>query len=335
MSFFADIPLARRIESAEARLSDGVVRLVAARRPGLRAGTWPIGGGVAVFGGPGSPFNKLIGSGFDGPPDDDRLAEVERAFADRAAPLQAEVATLASPAFHAALTGRGYVLHGFENVLGRPIARVARAGGGDTGERRAVVFRPISAGAQGGPDRSRGVGASTAHDKALPAIEPAGGSSSDVRGGTTVIDVAECAAEEFDIWLDVLVTGFAHLDATGAGSGVPAPPREVLVQVMGDMAMAPGFHRYLARIGGEPVGGASLRVDEAGVAQLAGAATLPAYRRRGVQRALLAARLEVARHAGCDLAVITTQPGTQSQANAQRQGFDLLYARAILVKSGR
>jgi len=80
MSLFADILLARRIESAEARLSDGVVRLVAARRPGLRAGTWPIGGGVAVFGGPGSPFNKLIGSGFDGPPDDDRLAEVERAF---------------------------------------------------------------------------------------------------------------------------------------------------------------------------------------------------------------------------------------------------------------
>ena len=31
-------------------------------------------------------------------------------------------------------------------------------------------------------------------------------------------------------------------------------------------------------------------------------------------------------------AVITTQPGSRSQQNAQRQGFDLLYTRAVLVK---
>lgn len=35
---------------------------------------------------------------------------------------------------------------------------------------------------------------------------------------------------------------------------------------------------------------------------------------------------------GCDVAVITTQPGAKSQQNAQRQGFDLLYTRAVLVK---
>ena len=36
--------------------------------------------------------------------------------------------------------------------------------------------------------------------------------------------------------------------------------------------------------------------------------------------------------AGCDVAVIITQPGSKSQQNAQRQGFDLLYTRAVLVK---
>ena len=36
--------------------------------------------------------------------------------------------------------------------------------------------------------------------------------------------------------------------------------------------------------------------------------------------------------AGCDIAVVTTQPGSQSQENVQRHGFDLLYTRAILVK---
>jgi len=32
------------------------------------------------------------------------------------------------------------------------------------------------------------------------------------------------------------------------------------------------------------------------------------------------------------VAVIVTQPGSKSQQNAQRQGFDLLYTRAVLVK---
>ena len=75
-----------------------------------------------------------------------------------------------------------------------------------------------------------------------------------------------------------------------------------------------------------------LAASEGGLAQLTGAATLPAHRRRGVQTALLAAPLAEATAAGCDVAVIVTQPGSKSQQNAQRQGFDLLYTRAVLVK---
>ena len=89
--------------------------------------------------------------------------------------------------------------------------------------------------------------------------------------------------------------------------------------------------RYAALHDGELAGGASLRIDD-GVAQLAGAATAPAHRRLGVQSALLSARLADAADAGCDVAVITTQPGSRSHQNAQRQGFDLLYTRAVLVK---
>jgi len=79
-------------------------------------------------------------------------------------------------------------------------------------------------------------------------------------------------------------------------------------------------------------GGASLRIAD-GVAQLCGAATLPEHRRRGVQTSLLAARLEEARRAACDVAVVTTQPGSKSQQNVQRRGFDLLYTRAVLLLS--
>jgi hypothetical protein len=46
---------------------------------------------------------------------------------------------------------------------------------------------------------------------------------------------------------------------------------------------------------------------------------------------MLARRLDDATHAGCEVAVVTTLPGSKSQQNVQRLGFDLLYTRAILV----
>jgi len=74
-----------------------------------------------------------------------------------------------------------------------------------------------------------------------------------------------------------------------------------------------------------------MRIDGS-LAQLTGAATLPAFRRRCLQTALTLHRLAEARAAGCDLAVGTPAPGSKSQENAQRRGFDVLYSRAILVK---
>ncbi len=78
-------------------------------------------------------------------------------------------------------------------------------------------------------------------------------------------------------------------------------------------------------------GGGAVSTSHDGIALLCGASTLPAHRRRGVQAALLHARLAHARAAGCELAVVTTQPGSKSQQNVQRLGFELIYSRAILV----
>jgi GNAT superfamily N-acetyltransferase len=107
-------------------------------------------------------------------------------------------------------------------------------------------------------------------------------------------------------------------------------PREVVARAERDFAAA-GVARYAALADGVIVGGASFHLAE-GVAQLTGAATAPAHRRRGVQTALLSARLADAAAADCDIAVVTTQPGSKSQQNVQRRGFDLLYTRAVLVK---
>jgi GNAT superfamily N-acetyltransferase len=94
----------------------------------------------------------------------------------------------------------------------------------------------------------------------------------------------------------------------------------------------PGFRGYLARIDDVIVGGGSIRIDT-GVAQFCGAATLPQFRRRGVQTALVRQRLANAAESGCDVAVVTTQPASRSQQNVQREGFALLYARQLWVKS--
>jgi ribosomal protein S18 acetylase RimI-like enzyme len=144
------------------------------------------------------------------------------------------------------------------------------------------------------------------------------------------IVVTESPAAELAAWLDVVVTAFASPDLQGVPSH-ESFPRDEHERVAADMAAVEGFVRYLARRGGVLAGGASMRLFE-GIAQLCGAATLPEHRRQGVQSSLLTTRLEIAGRAGCDVAVVTTQPGSKSQENVQKHGFELLYTRAILVR---
>jgi len=144
------------------------------------------------------------------------------------------------------------------------------------------------------------------------------------------IEVRPSSEDELPAWVDVVSDGFEHPDEEGVPSHEHFT-REAIEGAERDFAAA-GVVRYAAVCDGVMAGGASFRIAE-GVAQLAGAATAPAYRRRGVQSALLSARLADAASAGCDIAVVTTQPGSKSQQNVQRQGFDLLYTRAVLVKA--
>jgi len=272
---FCDTALAARIERVEAQLIAQSSQ-AARRRAGTAGFVIPVAGGVASFAGQGSPFNKVAGLGFGGVPDVAALDEIEQAFAACGSPVQIELAHLADPAIGDLLSGRGYRLESFENVLGRAL----------TGE----------------PER----------------VLPPG------------VEVRPSGAEESEAWLDVVAEGSVHPDT----QGVPWHeefPREMIIEVERDMAAAGIVVRYAALREGVIAGGATMRIAE-GVAQLTGAATAPAHRRRGVHTALLSARLADAAAAGCDVAVIITQPGSKSQQNAQRQGFDLLYTRAVLVK---
>jgi len=272
---FCDVALAGRIERAEADLVARASR-AARHRLGDPAGfVISVAGGIASFAEEGSPFNKVAGLGFSGVPSAGALEEIEDAFAVLDSPVQVELAHLGDPQIGKVLTERGYLLIGFENVLGV-----------------ALAFEPER-------------------------IAPSG------------IEVRASGDDQFEAWLRLITEGFSHPDTQGVPSHEEFP-REVIERAERDAAAA-GATRYIALRAGELAGAASLRLAD-GVAQLTGAATVPAHRRRGVQGALLSARLAEAAAAGCDIAVITTQPGSKSQQNAQRQGFDLLYTRAILEK---
>jgi GNAT superfamily N-acetyltransferase len=268
---FCGRELAARIERAEAGLMATVAMV------GERQGAFAIDlvGGAATYAGPDSPFNKVAGLGFAGLPPEAELERVEAAFAAAGSHVQVELSSLADPALGELLTGRGYRLAGFEDVLGRAL----------------------------GPEPE--------------AVQPDG------------ITVRPATEDELQAWLDVVVEGVAHPDADGAGAHEEFP-RDAVARAELDLLRA-GVEPWVAVREGEIAGGGGLRMA-GGIAELAGAATAPAHRRRGIQAALTAARLAVATEAGCDVAVVTTQPGSTSQRNVQRRGFDLLYTRAVLIR---
>ena len=83
---------------------------------------------------------------------------------------------------------------------------------------------------------------------------------------------------------------------------------------------------FLAEIDGVPGATGDMTIHN-GIALFAGASTVPAMRRRGLQYALLAARMQYAIHHGCELAMMCAAPGSASQRNAERHGFRIAYTR--------
>ena len=69
-----------------------------------------------------------------------------------------------------------------------------------------------------------------------------------------------------------------------------------------------------------------------GLAMLAGAATLPPYRNRGIQTALARVRLAHASAAGCDLVTMGAEPGSTSHRNAERLGLRVAYTKLVLLR---
>lgn len=153
----------------------------------------------------------------------------------------------------------------------------------------------------------------------------------DAARGTTI---ARATPEQTRTWLETVAEGFGHPDTFDGPPPTESFTFETLLDVLDVSVRVPGTALYLAQRDGAIAGGGSIRILE-GLAQLSGASTLPPHRRKGVQSALLRARLLDAARQGADLAIVTTEPASKSQQNVQRMGFELLYSRAVLIRRRR
>jgi GNAT superfamily N-acetyltransferase len=136
------------------------------------------------------------------------------------------------------------------------------------------------------------------------------------------IVVRPIAPGEADLWRRTVAEGFAEFQRV----------TETLLDALSGMTDRPNAESFLAFIGGEVAGGAAVAEHER-VGGLFGASTLPQFRRRGVQAALLGARLAWMRECDCDVAVSITQPASSSQRNIERFGFRVAYTRTKLVRA--
>ena len=131
------------------------------------------------------------------------------------------------------------------------------------------------------------------------------------------VTVRVAGREEADLWSRINTSGWAH----------DHPELETFLLELGAvMASREQTVSFLAEIDGEPRAAGALCLHE-GVALFAGAATMHEFRGRGLQSALLRERIRYAFEHQCDLAMMGALPGSNSQRNAERNGFQIAYTR--------
>ena len=138
---------------------------------------------------------------------------------------------------------------------------------------------------------------------------------------------APAVAVETDLRVEQTLDAEAFAAAFAGGYGIPADVARRLCSFVG----APGWHCFVAFAGDESAACAALYAD-GDHGWLGAAATRPEFRRRGAQRALIAARLEAGRAQG--VRRFATETGEriagavdQSYRNILQAGFTEAYLR--------
>ena len=129
------------------------------------------------------------------------------------------------------------------------------------------------------------------------------------------------------------MAAFIHNSVAGfKDGGRPVPFLRCLAEMA---ALRTDTVLYLARIDGEIAGCGALAFMETEYGRVAHIyidSTAPAFRGRGVQRALIRARLVDAKRMGYDFITIHASPGVGTGRNAEKEGFRLAYTKPIFTK---
>ncbi|HEX7171355.1 MAG TPA: GNAT family N-acetyltransferase [Candidatus Limnocylindria bacterium] len=122
--------------------------------------------------------------------------------------------------------------------------------------------------------------------------------------------VRKLEREEIGPWARVIVEA----------AELPGPVADAWIALEPHLALRPHDHRFVAELDGVPVGTGALHTHHR-VGWLRAGTVLPAFRGRGIQRALIGARIAHARRLGCDLVGASANQGGSSARNMGRAGM--------------
>jgi ribosomal protein S18 acetylase RimI-like enzyme len=267
---FADLTLARRLETTDALAGVEFARSWAGFNSFTGDVFLPVAGGHAGFGGIDSPLTQAFALGLNGPVSEADMSAMEDFYRGHKSAVNIETCPLADPSLLKLLNERGYRPIEYSNVLVRELT---------------------------------------------------GDDARTLTNTTSNVRVRRPAEDEVESYSRVVVKSFFE--------NTEIPPE--LLNIFKSCFFAAGAFFFLAEVDGVAAGGGMMSIHQ-GVASLGGAGTLPEFRNRGVQRALLVARIALATESGSDLAMVATSPGSGSQRNVERLGFRVVYTRTKFLR---
>ena len=134
--------------------------------------------------------------------------------------------------------------------------------------------------------------------------------------------IRELPRDEIGAWAEVMI----------AANGMGGAFAEAWRAMERELARAPHDHRFIGEIDGRAVATGALHTHHA-VGYLRAGAVLPAFRGRGIQRAMIEARIAHAARLGCDLVGSIAEVDTSSARNLERAGMQVVAVRETIGSS--
>jgi GNAT superfamily N-acetyltransferase len=135
----------------------------------------------------------------------------------------------------------------------------------------------------------------------------------------SLVSVRRAEPPEREVFINTVIGGFFGRDRLN----------EQEIELGSTLFHMPCSSVFLAYLDEQPVGGGGMSVRNR-VASLFSDATHERFRGRGVQSAVIRARVEGAIEAGCDLIAACTVPGSGSQRNYEKLGFQVAYTKLTM-----